>query len=289
IVDREGRVVVYLAGRPTTDGSWDKTAAEASDLLGKVRHDCRNDFKPAQKEHQRGHYAILHTGYSHGGGPTAPYSVAKKTEIQGKAVEMLKRSPAFLRIAGFASSAFQMGAPLLFDHYDAVLRDISRDRPGLSKPFRNSVFPTATFNLGPQAVTFPHRDAKNVPYGWCAVTALGNYNPELGGHIYLWELKLVVEFPPGSTILIPSALVTHGNTPIQPGEVRQSFTQYCAGSLMRWHAYGFRTADALSREDPALKKHLAATEGQRRAAALALFSKHKDLAAQHAVRIQRRV
>ncbi|KAI0066767.1 hypothetical protein BV25DRAFT_1796690, partial [Artomyces pyxidatus] len=285
IVDREGRIVVYLAGRPASDATWDDAVREASELLTKVGdEDCEKDFKPDQVSHQRGQYPILHTGYSHGGGPTSPYYVARKTVAQGKAVDMLKRSQAFLRIAGFASSAFQMGAPLLFDHYREVLADVEVKKPGLFKPFRNSVFPTATFNLGPQAVTLPHRDAQNVPYGWCAITALGNYNPVLGGHLYLWELKMVVEFPPGSTILVPSALITHGNTPIQTGEVRQSFTQYCSGSLMRWHAYGFRTRSALKREDPALEAYLAASQAQRKAAALSLFSKHKDLPALHAAR-----
>ncbi|KAI0055665.1 hypothetical protein BV25DRAFT_1815289, partial [Artomyces pyxidatus] len=288
IVDREGRIVVYLAGRPANDASWEKATREASELLKTVGEEvCEHDFRPDQRKHQRGEYPILHTGYSHGGGPTNPYYVARKTIRQGKAVDMLKRSNAFLRIAGFASSAFQMGAPLLFDHYRAVLADAERKKPSLSKPFRNSVFPTATFNLGPQAVTLPHRDAQNVPYGWCAITALGDYNPELGGHLYLWELKMVVEFPPGSTILVPSALITHGNTPIQPGEVRQSFTQYCSGSLMRWHAYRFRTREALKREDPALDARLTSSQGQRRAAALSLFTKHKDLAALHAARARR--
>ncbi|KAI0055468.1 hypothetical protein BV25DRAFT_1873088 [Artomyces pyxidatus] len=145
------------------------------------------------------------------------------------------------------------------------------------KPFSNNVFPTATFNLGPQAVTLPHRDAANVPYGWCAITALGNYDPKKGGHIYLWDLQMVIEFPPGSTILIPSAVVTHGNTPVQAGEKRQSFTQYCAGSLMHWHAFGFRTMATLLTEDPDLKNTLYTTSEERWRQALGYFSKATDL------------
>ncbi|KAI0043519.1 hypothetical protein FA95DRAFT_1465992, partial [Auriscalpium vulgare] len=105
---------------------------------------------------------------------------------------------------------------------------------------------------GPRAVTVPHRDAKNVPYGWCAVTALGDFDYERGGHLVLWDLQLVIEFPPGASILIPSALITHSNVAIQPGETRQSITQFCAGSLIRWHAYGFRTERAMRRQDRAL-------------------------------------
>jgi hypothetical protein len=58
----------------------------------------------------------------------------------------------------------------------------------------------------------------------------------------LWDLQLVIEFPPGSTILIPSATFRHSNTAIQPGEKRYSFTQYTAGSLFRWVDHGFQTA-----------------------------------------------
>lgn len=38
----------------------------------------------------------------------------------------------------------------------------------------------------------------------CAITTLSDYDPKAGGHLVLWDLKLVIEFPPGSTILILS-------------------------------------------------------------------------------------
>ncbi|KAJ7883792.1 hypothetical protein B0H13DRAFT_2537891, partial [Mycena leptocephala] len=39
------------------------------------------------------------------------------------------------------------------------------------------------------------------------ITALRRFNPDLSGHLILWDLKLVIRFPPGSTILIPSAII----------------------------------------------------------------------------------
>lgn len=56
----------------------------------------------------------------------------------------------------------------------------------------------------------------------------------------LWDLQLVIEFPPGSTILLPSAVLRHSNTVIQKGEERYSFTQYTAGGLFRWVDHGFQ-------------------------------------------------
>ncbi|KAI0054952.1 hypothetical protein BV25DRAFT_1816303 [Artomyces pyxidatus] len=285
IVDREGRIVVYLAGRPKDDKTWDANSAEASQALKTAREVCEKDYREDQVKHPRGCYPIMHAGYSHGGGPKASASNSQTwgtTDLQADALRCLTTCRAFKRIAGFASSAFRMAAPRLFAHYVQVLKDIREDRPYLKRPFANSVFPTATFNLGPRAVTLPHRDAANVPYGWCAVTALGDYNPKLGGHIYLWELKMVVEFPPGSTILIPSAVITHGNTPIQEGETRQSFTQYCAGSLMRWHLFGLRSAATLARQDPKLKEKIESNAPERWAQCLGYFSKLDELPADHA-------
>ena len=57
----------------------------------------------------------------------------------------------------------------------------------------------------------------------------------------LWDLGLVMEFPPNSTILIPSSLVIHSNTPVQPDKVRYSIVQYASGHLFRWAKNGYLT------------------------------------------------
>ncbi|KAK7016266.1 hypothetical protein R3P38DRAFT_3203090 [Favolaschia claudopus] len=71
------------------------------------------------------------------------------------------------------------------------------------------------------------------------VQSLGNFDYTKGRHLVLWECKL--EFPPGSTILIPSAALFHSNTIISAGERRYSFTQYTAGGLFRWVERGFKS------------------------------------------------
>ena len=53
----------------------------------------------------------------------------------------------------------------------------------------------------------------------------------------------MIEFPPGSTILIPSATLRHSNVAIQPGEKRFSITQYTAGGLFRWVDHGFQPSE----------------------------------------------
>jgi len=101
----------------------------------------------------------------------------------------------------------------------------------LVRPFLNSVFAAITVNFGPITICWGHRDGANLPFGWCAITALGNFDWTKGGHLILWDLELVIEFPPGVTIIIPSAIFKHGNTIISPCETRFSVAQYSAGGL----------------------------------------------------------
>jgi hypothetical protein len=119
----------------------------------------------------------------------------------------------------------------------------------LQRPFHNLVYPTFTINFRPRTCTYAHRDKSNSAGVPCAITALGNYDPNFGGHLVLDDLKLIIRFPPGSTILIPSASFTHGNIPIQEGETRTSFTQYCPGGLLRWVDWGFCRWDQMSADE----------------------------------------
>jgi hypothetical protein len=135
----------------------------------------------------------------------------------------------------------------------------------------------------------------NLGYGLYAITALGNFNPQESGQLILWEFKLVIDFPPGSTILIPSAVVTHSNARIAPGksslyslqlslahratgEERMSITEFTAGKLFQYAENGCMT-------DKDLGKTMSAEEWMKRedakkAAHLEkphLFSKLSDL------------
>jgi hypothetical protein len=121
-----------------------------------------------------------------------------------------------------------------------------------------SVFAAATLNFGPQTVTFPHLDFANLAWGWCTITALGDFDPNKGGHLILWDLKLIICFPPGSTILIPSALIRHSNTSIGSHKKRFSFTQYTPTGIFRFVANRFKSekevnSTEMSTEEPAVQ------------------------------------
>jgi hypothetical protein len=142
---------------------------------------------------------------------------------------------------------------MLYTFCKRTLEEIEKHDQRLRRPFKDSPFGTMTFNFGPQVCTFPHKDLKNLSWGWCSVTSLGSYDPKKGGHLVLWDLKLAIEFPPHASILIPSAIIEHSNTAIGPTESRMSVTNYNSAGLFRWVAYGFmpKWKAELNRVEPA--------------------------------------
>lgn len=128
-------------------------------------------------------------------------------------------------------------APILHEFVNKSLKELRKEDEGFKTVYPGP-YSAVTFNLGGKVCTFPHKDYKNLPWGWCAVTSLGRYSATRGGHLVLWEFGIAVEFPPYSTIMLPSAIVTHFNTAIQEGEKRLSVVQYNSSGLFRWLAYG---------------------------------------------------
>jgi hypothetical protein len=161
-----------------------------------------------------------------------------------------------------------------------MVEDIRKELPALRQPYDKSiwVYPSRSFNLGPQTTSSPHKDVTNLALSWCSIMAIGNFDPKLGGHLVLKELGLVVEFPPSSTILIPSALITHYNTPVKDNETRFSIVQYVAGGLFRWAANGFKTDKAWRDKATAeMKEQRERDDAERWEIFLDMFMKYEEL------------
>ncbi|KAJ7933004.1 hypothetical protein B0H13DRAFT_2262975 [Mycena leptocephala] len=95
----------------------------------------------------------------------------------------------------------------------------------------------------------------------------------VGGHLILWNLKLVIRFPPGSTVLIPSAIIRHSNVPVGAHKRRYSFTQYTVGGLFRWIRNGYRTDEGFEQSaTPAEKAARKADDSRRWEAGVAMYS-----------------
>ncbi|KAJ3831869.1 hypothetical protein EV361DRAFT_983665 [Lentinula raphanica] len=152
-------------------------------------------------------------------------------------------------------AAFSLWAPRLYAEYERNSQIMRNKLPHLPRNFDSGVSAAAAFNLG----------------------ALGRFDPARTGQLILWELKLVVDFPPAATVLIPSAVITHSNTPIAVGDTRMSFTQYTAGSIFRWVENGCMTEKELQSTDPARYDEMQASKDTAYLRRLGMFSTVEEL------------
>ena len=137
-------------------------------------------------------------------------------------------------------AVFSAHAPDLHAFSKARLAELEQWDSQLQRPFKDTTFNAMAFNFGPDACTVPHKDYKTLSFGWCSITSLGEFDATRGGHLVLWDLDIAIEFPPHSTILIPSAILEHSNTAIQDGESRMSITQYNPAGIFEWIAHDFQ-------------------------------------------------
>jgi hypothetical protein len=178
-------------------------------------------------------------------------------------MESVSRPNAKINPAGVLATWY----PEVHELYEKSFNKVLENDPRLVRNYQSSVFASAAVNFGPRTQCFKHTDAANLPFGLCAITSLGSFDPTRGGHLVLWQCGLVIEFPPGSTVLIPSAVISHSNTAIGPDERRYSFTQYSAGSLFRWAEHGCQLDEdyyaGLSKEEIEEDKRLNAERWKR--------------------------
>ncbi|KAJ7834684.1 hypothetical protein B0H13DRAFT_1653136, partial [Mycena leptocephala] len=236
ILDQEGRIVAIFVGTPE-DPDWPAVIAEMVKMFTQARQDACDvaALSPQDSLHRCGNYFQFTEGASLGGGQRVVRPI----------ISRINANKSVWRVVGFQSSALMTFAPKMAKEYIKDLKTLFEKHPELHHNYRNSIFPAATYNLGPRTATFNHLDALNRPDGLCALTTGGDYDHKKSAHLYLEQLRVVVEFPSGATLLLPLATVGHGNTPLQEGETRCSLTQYTAGGLFRWVGYGFKTAKQL--------------------------------------------
>ncbi|KAL0957335.1 hypothetical protein HGRIS_001143 [Hohenbuehelia grisea] len=219
---RAPRPLIDRAGRRFADA-----ARKARELMEREREGAQ--FDKSETNHRRGQFPAFASGISYGGAQHAPIRLVNgDTDTRGEMLRRFLDDANFCRLACYANTlaaSFALWFPNLYKYYCKYMETLYKARPTLYANFNGSIFPCATFNLGPQVCTFRHRDVHNLAFGLCAFTALGTFDPK-GGHIILGDAKIVIEFPPGSTVLIPSTAVARSNLPVQPFERRTSFTRW---------------------------------------------------------------
>ncbi|KAG8915275.1 hypothetical protein FRC00_005985 [Tulasnella sp. 408] len=203
----------------------------------------------------RGPHTWTHWGYSFGGGEQHPKS-KRSTKRQRRAWAEFIKDPAYLNAIKLVKDSWETWAPnVLADYddchnaalaFDPLLDCVYPEDSDLDLPFAS-----LTANLGPQTICEIHKDIKNkAPGGVCAVQALGPYDSQLGGHLVLHELHVIVEMRPGGIIFFPSAIISHETIPISAHEKRYSLVWYSAGGLFRWRDAGSRSMKKWARDCP---------------------------------------
>ncbi|KAK7039293.1 hypothetical protein VNI00_010198 [Paramarasmius palmivorus] len=239
LVTNDGYQITHCIGFPD-EKTWPECAQRAGDRLDAAAPRLSGRLM----DNHRGGFDALSAGVSCDMGMKEPKVVGQANTHNQQIVNNLLSDPDVIRLAGLQSAAFCHCQPTLYSQYAANRLDLKGKHSQLYWNFPNSIFAHVTFNFGPRTVCVEHTDFGNRPDGFCGVTALsptqGGYDYKKGGHMILWDLRVVIEFPPGATILLLSAVLRHSNVAIAHNERRFSFTQYTSGGLFRWVERGFR-------------------------------------------------
>ncbi|KAJ7789646.1 hypothetical protein B0H14DRAFT_2397268, partial [Mycena olivaceomarginata] len=278
IVDRKEHIIGVLINPPVPGQQWAEVVEAATAAMRAARE--KMTFPADAYHHRRATgdgFPAATRGFAFGGGRQEVGNIKASSQTNAAAMDELMEDPSIGRMATYPIPVFQALCYPIFSDYHKAKQVLLRKNPRLHRTWARSPFAAATFNLGPVSVSPPHVDGGNKADGMCLISALGNFNPDHGGHLVCWDYDLIIRFPPGCSILIPSAVVTHSNTPIQDGEERFSLIQYSAGGLFRWIANGF--CSDLDWQASAASEDLARREEERQtrcATALKKFTRWKD-------------
>ncbi|KAJ3978843.1 hypothetical protein F5890DRAFT_1559572 [Lentinula detonsa] len=215
IVDSQDRIITVLGRVPqgASDASWSDTVNDLTQAI----HSCKSTstFTAKESHPQQGHFTTRVGGIGYGGGRITLGNFQISGIANQAAFSTLLIHKGMWWIVGWTNTLFNAYGHKMYMEYKVTLQEHQARNPSLQSTSPNMVFATTSVNFGPRTETHPHCDTGNLAHGWCAIIALGDYNPNEGGHLLLWDLGLIIRFPPGSTILFPSALITHSNVPIQ--------------------------------------------------------------------------
>ncbi|KAJ3897772.1 hypothetical protein F5879DRAFT_1012865 [Lentinula edodes] len=178
-------------------------------------------------------------GCGFGGGRTLPGNYVN-TPHNEPLIEAVLADPAVQRVAQFVDAGLQAYFPKLHQFLSSLLEKILKSRPEIRRMFAGCCYGACHFNLH-NAATLDHEDYYNLLFALCAVYASGKYDHTRSGYLIAWSLGIVTQFPAGSAAFLPSAWVTHANTPIdnKNGEHRSSIAFFMSAGLARWYHNGY--------------------------------------------------
>ncbi|TFY75924.1 hypothetical protein EWM64_g8086 [Hericium alpestre] len=201
ILDNKDRIIAVLVPPP------------AEELFENERIAAGSSFSDKQTSHRRGNFMALAMCVSYGGGQKKLRPLRQARKTHSTLLSTLTSDKDVQRIANFQSDVLASYFLKVYAHVYDSMATLSQSQPELHRNFPGSIYPMTTFNLGPATACHDHNGCNNAPDVPCAITALGDFNPNKGGELIFFDLALVVCFPPGTTILLFSASIWHGNMP----------------------------------------------------------------------------
>ncbi|KAL0057696.1 hypothetical protein AAF712_015649 [Marasmius tenuissimus] len=285
IVEAKNQVILCLVGRPNQADYLQDTKVAYQAMMSEGKQAGLVAHNAVCEKKKRGDFPAFTKGMTMGMGSKTPVLLAtdKQCKGMGAILQRLTDTIAFKRILQYQNAAFKLWGLRLYTRYKATA-DFVYNHPKLSHIPRNfsddNIFAAAAFNFGGKVCTFKHWDHLNWAFGWCAITALGYFVHTKSACLILWELKLVIDFPSSSTVLIPSAVITHSNTRIAEGDERTSFTQYTASAIFRWADNGGMTEGELWETNFEARLELAAQKSTVSSERIQLYSTLEELLVQ---------
>ncbi|KAJ3729772.1 hypothetical protein C8R42DRAFT_175478 [Lentinula raphanica] len=226
-----GHRLMLLLARPRGNG-WAENMARVDQRLEWVHEHAR-----ASASHRRGEYATLPAGCGFGGGKLRPSNYANSPH-NAELVQQALDDPAVQRVARYVDCGLAAFLPGLHRFLSNLLSKILKDNPGIHRMFEGCCYGACHLNLH-NVATRNHEDFFNILFSMCAVYASGQYDYARAGHFIAWSLGLVTQFPPGTAVFVPSASVTHANTPIPENQHRSSIAFFTSSGLGRWYQNGY--------------------------------------------------
>ncbi|KAK7018524.1 hypothetical protein R3P38DRAFT_3200902 [Favolaschia claudopus] len=234
------RLVLMLGGRTHT-GEYQR------DVLDPVLRDCTRERDAFRARHPDAtpESTVLSGGIGDG---FNRHELRDRAPVVGHFADTLAFIAIFSTFAmcnliGFANGLLKYFCPTAYDTLAEDKKDMLDRNPQAFFPCEASIFSAATLELG--GPHFNIRDHKGdlrdlEPAGWNILTALGKYKSFHGGHVIFWQLGLVVQFPPGSSILLPAGLINYSFVKVDPDETRFSLLQWAGGGVRRFLDNGGR-------------------------------------------------
>ncbi|KAJ7021075.1 hypothetical protein C8F04DRAFT_1274144 [Mycena alexandri] len=204
-VDLEDRVGAMYIGSPAQTLEWQRAVIQGGHDMLQAFECIQIDRAPSAPPPESIAAGIQCRGLRGGRPQNVQGPVVSMEHV---AVALLRSSPTIQTIASFQNSALRQVAPRAWSGANQAIEAVLEHDLDLRLPFdipnQRPHQPTAFSRVEYRFATkgFPSQERDSVEGGLCALTALGNYPPN-EGELILWEDQTVLNFPCGSTFLLP--------------------------------------------------------------------------------------